>query len=180
MDEHQRYFPVGAFSAGRADDNFLDRWYTDRFRALEEPSLLTTACGDSETVYRFTWLRTRHHPIAVRITVRANGTGTLTSKMTDGAAGYWSGKLIANATRDVDATEIQHVLELIDAMGFWQMLARDEVEGMDGAQWILEGCSHGTYHVIHRWSPTKGLLRELGLYLVLTLSKFDCPAEVIY
>lgn len=100
--------------------------------------------------------------------------------MTDGAAGYWSGKLIANATRDVDAAEIQHVLELIDAMGFWQMPAQDEVAGMDGAQWILEGYRHGAYHVIDRWSPTKGLLRELGLYLALTLSKFDGPTPVIY
>jgi hypothetical protein len=36
------------------------------------------------------------------------------------------------------------------------------------------------YRVIDRWTPEDGPLRELGLYLVLTLGKMDIPAKEIY
>jgi hypothetical protein len=144
---------------------------------LENPS------GGGESVYRFTWLRSFHHPITVRITVHINGTGTLTTKMTDGQGGYEPGKLIVNSTRDIGMTEVRHLLTLIEAMGFWQMSpkpALSNLVGLDGAQWILEASSHNDYHVIDRWSPEKGPLRELGLYLARTLGKLNLPAKTIY
>jgi hypothetical protein len=42
------------------------------------------------------------------------------------------------------------------------MPTKDEALGIDGAKWILEGHSHVAYHVINRWSPREGLLRNLG------------------
>src|SRR3974377_1731032 len=82
VDDNPRYFPVGVFSLGKANDDFCERWYANQLRAHKEPSLATNASAPAETIYRFTWLRTFHHPVAVRITVHANGTGALTSKMT--------------------------------------------------------------------------------------------------
>jgi hypothetical protein len=180
VDDKPRYFPVGVFSGDKANDDFRDRWYANQLRALKEPSLSTNASAGAETIYRFTWLRSFHHPVAVRITVHANGTGTLTSKMADGAGGYGPGKLIANSTRDVGPNEVQRVLALIDATGFWKMPAENETGGLDGAQWIFEGNRHGSYHVIDRWSPQEGPLRDLGLYLALTLSKLDVRSKEIY
>ena len=177
--ERPRYFPKGVFSGGKADDDFTDRWYAQQLRALKEPSL-SDASVSSESVYRFTWLRSFHHPIAVRITVHADGTGTLTTKMADGAGGYKPGNLITNATRNLGTREVQHVLDIVDRMGFWRMPPEQETGGLDGAQWIFEGSSRGAYHVIDRWSPTEGPLRELGLYLALTLGKLDVAAKTIY
>ncbi len=178
-DDRPRYFPKGVFSVGKADGDFTGRWYAQQLRALKEPSL-SDASVSSESVYRFTWLRSFHHPIAVRITVHADGTGTLTTKMADGAGGYKPGNLITNATRTLGAREVQHVLDIVDRMGFWRMPPEQETSGLDGAQWIFEGSSRRAYHVIDRWSPTEGALRELGLYLALTLGKLDVDAKTIY
>ena len=123
VDENPRYFPVGVFAVGKGDGEFTAGWYAEQLRALKEPSLLMDASAHKETVYHFTWLRTFNHPIAVRIVIHANGTGTLTSKMADGAGGYKPGKLITNTTRDIGASEVQHLLASIDAMGFWRMPA---------------------------------------------------------
>jgi hypothetical protein len=179
-DERPRYFPKGIFSTSKSDDDFRNRRYAQQLRALKEPSLSDASVG-SESVYRFTWLRTFHHPIAVRITVHADGTGTLTTKMANGAGGYKPGNLIANANRNLGAGEVRHVLEIVDRMAFWRM-PPDEQEfgGPDGAQWIFEGSSRGAYRVIDLWSPKEGPLRELGLYLALTLGKLDVSAETIY
>jgi hypothetical protein len=183
-DETPRYFPVGVFAVGKSDGGFSARWYAEQLRALQEPSLSAITFTGGESVYRFTWLRTADRPIAVRITVHLNGTGTLTAKMADGYGGYGPGKLIANSNREVGVKEVQRLLNLIKAMGFWQMPSepapRSDVVNLDGAQWILEASSHGDYHVIDRWSPRKGPLRELGLYLTRTLGRLDVPAATIY
>jgi hypothetical protein len=184
-DENPRYFPIGVFAEGKSDGSFSARWYAGQLRALQEPSLSESAFTGVDSVYRFTWLRSFHHPIAVRITVHRDGTGALTAKMADGAGGYRPGKLIANSKREVGVKEVRHLLDLIKAIGFWQMPAepepeRSDVVNLDGAQWILEASSRGDYHVIDRWSPRKGPLLELGLYLALTLGRLDVPAATIY
>jgi hypothetical protein len=182
-DENPRYFPVGVFANGGLDGSDRARWYARQLRGLQEPSLSENPPPVAETVYRFTWLRTFDHPIAVRITVHANGTGTLTAKMADGAGGYEPGKLIANSNREIGVEEVRHLLTLIDAMGFWQVSPEPPPPmafNVDGAQWILEGRTPSIYHVIDRWSPRKGPFRRLGLYLAISLAGLDVPKSRIY
>ena len=183
-DENPRYFPVGVFAEGKSDGSSSARWYARQLRALQEPSLSESVVTGVESVYRFTWLRSFHHPIAIRITVHPDGSGKLTAKMTDGAGGYRPGRLIANSTREVGVKDVQRLLKLINTMRFWQMPpeapARGDVVNLDGARWILEASRHGDYHVIDRWSPPKGPLRDLGLYLALTLGRLDVPPKTIY
>jgi hypothetical protein len=182
-DDNPRYFPAGIFAAGRADDDFRARWYAEQLRALDEPTLSQNASTGAEAIYRFTWLRTFHHPISVRVVVHANGTGTMTVKMANGAGGYNPGKLIANSSRELDTSAVRRIRDLVQTMGFWQMPPEPgpkDPAGLDGAECILEASSRGTYHVVDRWSPQKGYLRELGLYMALTLGKLDVPARTIY
>lgn len=185
QDENPRYFPVGIFAEGKSDGSISARWYAEHLRALQEPSLSENGFSGEESVYRFTWLRSFDHPIAVHITVHPNGTGTLTAKMADGACSYRPGKLIANSSREVGVKQVRRLIDLVKDMGFWQMPPEPAPEpgnavNFDGAQWILEVSSHGDYHVIDRWSPPKGPLRELGLYLARTLGGLDVPAATIY
>jgi hypothetical protein len=61
----KNYFPPGALDPSKADsDNFINGWYSNHLRAMSEP-ILKPAQGTR--TYRFTWLRTFHHPVAVRI-----------------------------------------------------------------------------------------------------------------
>jgi hypothetical protein len=66
---------------------------------MGEPSLLDVSRQDSTVeIYRFLWLRSFHHPIAVRLSVRKDGSALLISKETDGKGGYKPGKLIRKTT----------------------------------------------------------------------------------
>jgi hypothetical protein len=184
-DENPRYFPIGVFAEGKSAGSCSARWYAEQLRALQKPSLSEHVFTGVDSVYRFTWLRSFDHPIAVRVTVHPDGTGTLTARMTDGTGGYKPGNLIANSNREVGVKEVRRLLNLINAVGFWQMptepaTERSDVVNLDGAQWILEACSHCDYHVIDRWSPRRGPLRELGLYLARTLGGLNVPAATIY
>ena len=89
------YFPlkeVGQDSIANANaiDTFMNCWYSEMLQALNEPILLGLD-GDAE-IYRFTWLRTFHNPIVIRIE-RKGGSIELTAKASNGAGGYKPGKL---------------------------------------------------------------------------------------
>ena len=60
------YFPKGALQHGNArSDAFEGQWFGEQLSALHEPSL---SCGFPGVAVRFTWLRTFHHPVSVRVT----------------------------------------------------------------------------------------------------------------
>jgi hypothetical protein len=46
-------------------DTFINQWYSKMLFALGEP-VVSNYHGDKE-IYRFTWLRTFHHPVSVRL-----------------------------------------------------------------------------------------------------------------
>ena len=181
-DENPRYFPVGVFAEGKSDGDFRARWYREQLRALDEPSLFNNTSLTAEVIYRFTWLRSFHHPIAIRVVIHADGTGTLTARMADGAAGYKAGKLTLNRTREISQADVQRLSSLVQVMDFWHMPTEPPNEGVgcDGAEWILEGLRGAEYHVVDRWSPEKGPLRKLGLYLVQDLGRIGIAPEAIY
>ena len=58
-----RYFPSGALGD---DSAFIENWYSGQLAALKEQPL---CCGveDPQTIVRFTWLRSFHHPVAIRL-----------------------------------------------------------------------------------------------------------------
>jgi|SRR5579871_581089 len=189
-DEEPRYFPRGVFGIGKSDNgDFRAAWYAQHLRALKEPTLLEKASANSDLVYRFTWVRSFDHPVTVRVVVHPNGTGTLTAKMANGEGGYKPGNLIANSTREIGAKEVRHLRNLVQVLDFWHMspepapefsLDGGQLVHLDGAQWILEASNGGDYHVVDRWSPSKGPLREIGLYMARTLGQLDIPGNSVY
>ena len=82
-------FHPGSLDDSPRGDQFLYEWYSKQPKALDEPSLWTLSKTQKEQSYRFLWLRTFHHPAAVRIDV--NGTSRLTTKIASGAGGYAPG-----------------------------------------------------------------------------------------
>jgi hypothetical protein len=158
------YFPSGAFYPKAQHEKFIVDWYTKHLQAMAESSLLYEADSRPET-YRFLWLRSFHHPVAVRVWASNDG-HFINVKQTNGAGGYEPGTLITDQTRRLTDTEWDHFITLLERSCYWQLSAENDEMGNDGARWILEGVRERRYHVVDRWSPQSGAFREACLYLL--------------
>ena len=152
---------------------FTLEWYSAQLCALEEPLLYRY----KDTIaYRFTWLRTFHHPIAIRIENYHNTYG-LYWKVASGAGGYEPGSIIIDRKRELTKEEWLRFTHLINSCNFWDMPYKNQRMGTDGAEWIMEGIEQGNYHVAERWSPEKSAYKECCLYLLkltgMKISKAD-------
>jgi hypothetical protein len=174
-----QFFPKSIDHAGM--HGLKNHWYSMQLQGLDEPSLFALAGKTTAQAYRLLWLRTFHHPIAVRVDIEPDGTGVLTTKMGSGAGGYSPGKLVQNSSRKLDGVEVKQFLALIERVGFWTAAnpVTDQT-GTDGSQWVIEGLKSGNYHVIDRWSPHQGPAHEIGMFLAFDLAKMDIPKSEIY
>lgn len=173
------YFPPGTTNPKPEHEKFVIEWYTKHLKAMGEQSLFSQPDPQVES-YRFLWLRSFHHPVAVRVWRTGDGQ-FLNVKQTSGMGGYEPGKLIANKTRQLTIMEWDDFVALLDRGCYWQLPSENDDMGSDGAQWILEGRREGRYHVVDRWSPQSGDFRETCLYL-LRLSKLgiDLSGKDVY
>jgi len=158
------YFPAGSL------DDFSVDWYSKFLRAMSEPSLLPSEGDGPRHAYRFTWLRTFHHPIAVRAELGTKEPSVIT-KMTDGQGGYETGNLIRDEQNVLTAKQVESLAYLVVQVDLWHLPAvvrlfypnGDEMVGCDGAEWIVEARHNEIYHVTTQWSPEEGPVRRLGL-----------------
>jgi hypothetical protein len=149
------FFPSGTFR-GRIDE-MTRTWYSGQLSAMAEPSL---SCGDSVESYRFTWLRTFHNPVAVRVW-RTAETYELQAIVLNGAGGYDPGEVSQQINRRLTAAEWTRVKHVLDEIGFWGLSTSNDVMGFDGAQWIIEGRDR-RYHVVERWGGNERV-QDAGL-----------------
>ena len=171
-----RHFPVGALDpASTKSDNARNAWYSHQLRAMDEPVLDATQKGSA---YRFTWLRSFSHPIAVRITANA-GRFRLVAVELDASGGYAREKPVRRQEIELSATQFRDLEALISNSGFWNLPPHVETNGLDGSEWIIEGVRGGTYHVVNRWSPDTGPVREIGEQM-LVLTGWHFPSREIY
>jgi hypothetical protein len=174
-----RYFPPRALGD---DADFIERWYGEELTALKEKPL---CCGttDSRTVVRFTWLRSFHHPVTIRLFQSGGGRWMLTTKIARGAGGYEPGHLTTNETRALKANEADQILSLVGPRtAYWKLSGTEKNEPSsdgsilihtDGAQWVIEVLDRGAYHVVDRWSPESGVIHEIGMrFIALSGRKF--------
>jgi len=159
------YFPTGAFYPKPEHEKFIVEWYSKHLKAMGEMPLSTQPDSVAES-YRFLWLRSFHHPVAVRVWRSSDGQ-FVNVKQLSGAGGYEPGELSTNETRPLTNDEWDGFIRLLNQTCYWRLPATDDnFEGNDGAQWILEGRKEGRYHVVDRWSPASGDFREASLYLL--------------
>jgi hypothetical protein len=179
--ESARYFPAGALGD---DAEFEEHWYSGQLAALREQPL---CCGykGSQTVVRFIWLRSFHHPVAIRLFQSGDGGWLLTTKVASGAGGYGPGHLTTNLTRKLKADEALKILSLVaPETDYWKLKSREELDPtspdglmtiqVDGARWIVEVLDGNSYHVVDQWSPEEGIIYEVGTrFMALSGRKFD-------
>ena len=160
-----QYFAVGTFALEKGEkefDDLVQSLYGKPLCAMNEQPMTPRAVDEA---YRFLWLRTFHHPIAIRVW-RKGEERNMAFKELDGAGGYDPGKLIANLTRRLTTDEWDKFIKLLQQASYWQLPTESRNGGRDGAQWILEGKKDEQYHVVDRWSPEGGSYREACLYLL--------------
>jgi hypothetical protein len=149
LGQGKTYFPnkpkdTAYFSA------FTIKWYSEQLSAMQEPVLFSY--NSTNEIYRFTWLRTFHHPIAIRI--KKNGDSYfLYWKECGGKGGYEPGELIKDGHKVISKISWYEFMDRLNRIDFWKMNTKERSLGNDGAEWILEGKSGKNYHVTDRWTP---------------------------
>lgn len=154
------YFPAGVADSGyREIDGFLREWYSKQLRAMGEPSL---SCGErtAETTYRFTWLRTFHHPVCVRIEKKGSSIALHAIEL-DGAGGYEPGNVAKRVQKQLSQADYSRLTDTLGREDFWQKWGHRGFGGLDGAEWILERSHQGRYQVADQWSPESGEYRDV-------------------
>ena len=156
--------------------NFQADWYARQLRAAGEPSLARAVSerrAPGVETLRFTWLRTFHHPVVIRIET-ARGRSHLVAKEMSGRGGYDPGEIARQLDRALSATEARALDALLVRARLFAGTPRNCSFGLDGAQWLFEGVDAGGYHFLDRWSPEDGPAREVGTFLLgLTGWSFD-------
>jgi hypothetical protein len=165
------YFAKGALHPEDAStDRFVRDWFSKQLAAMNEPSI---SCGKPGDVYRFTWLRTFHHPVAVRIAAQGDG-AILYAVELDGAGGYAPGKVLRKIERTLSSSEFKDLKILFSNSQFSLMPTTEDRAGFDGSEWILEQSGKAGYHLVVRWTPENGAVRDIGnLFLSFTGWTFE-------
>lgn len=119
---------------------FWNERYSEVLAVLNEPVIYH---NQSDTViYRFTWLRAFHAPVVIRLE-GYKGRYQLIWKAYDKASG----------SRLLDRKTWNMFVKQLTRADFWQLPADEDVIGVDGSRWLLEGKLPGRYHVVNRFTP---------------------------
>ena len=182
-DANPQYFPTGVFSEYLDLSDSRSRRYAKHLRAMSEPSLLDAVKNKSSESYRFLWLRSFRQPIAIRMTMRPDGSSQLIGVEMTGKNGHDPGVIATTEVVEISQEQIHQFQDLLQTTEYWSMPTVDvrlhEERIRDGAEWMLEGVRDGRYHVVARVSPQNETYREACLYL-LKLSKIEVEASRVY
>jgi hypothetical protein len=150
-------------------------WYSKHLFVLREPLLFNQT---EKTIYRFTWLRSFHKPVAIRVEKTKNSY-MLYWKQSSGAGGYDPGELTVNKSKQLTKDEWDIFTSMIESTDFWNMPTNLDDSGCDGSRWIIEGIENHKYHVVDRWTPRKTNFQKCGQYLI-ELTDLKAKRSVLY
>lgn len=155
------YFPEAAFYPKENPHQMMRSWYAKYLAQMNEPPLLDSHTSNSDETYRFTWLRSFHAKVVVRVWTDG-GVRMLTVKELgrENAAPVRRG-----VTRPLNDDEWAEFNRLFDTACVWNLPTSEGPIAADGAWWMFEAKSAGFYHVLARQVPENSY-RELCLYLL--------------
>jgi hypothetical protein len=144
---------------------------------LQENCLYINKTEQNTTIYRFTWLRSFHHPIAIRIK-KTNNEVMLFWKVGKGASGYEPEGLKESGMKRLSLDEWANFERLINESNFDSLPNEKYTPKTDGATWTLERKSPELYKAHHTNWPSKEL-KEACLYL-LSKTRIKVKEKNIY
>ncbi|HEV2748312.1 MAG TPA: hypothetical protein VGW34_13565 [Allosphingosinicella sp.] len=144
-------------------------WYSRQLAAAGEPPLYPAsqaARPAGAATLRFTWLRSFHAPIVVRIETSGPNTHRLIAKQLSGAGGYDPGKVAKKIERPLTAAEAKRLRAALESRSVFEIPPDPCGGGCDGAQWIFEAAEGRRYRFVDLWTPDSGPAHDLGRFLV--------------
>lgn len=134
---------------------------------LKENCLFNRAIPPNSTVYRFTWLRSFHHPIAIRIEKLENEI-MLYWKVGKGAGGYEPKGLKKSGKKKLSLQEWIEFERLIKESNFDILPNEKYIPMTDGATWTLERKKTESFKAHYTNSPGKEISKACLYLLDLT------------
>lgn len=139
-------------------------WHYERaFGDLEEDSIYQKRNDESIEIYRFALFRSFHSPFCVRL--QKSDTNSDTFSLFVKEVHYSE-----NDKNDLMVAEIllsrkllADLIDQIESLDYTELPPTRGAEGNDGARWILEVLKEKEYHIVDRWSPQNGMIREIGM-----------------
>lgn len=133
-----------------------ESYFTRYLAAMKEPSLMPQAQGEKAFSMRFTWLRSFHDPIAIRIWKEGEDHYIRAVKLTK-QTDYSPGPASKDFTRKLIDAEWNQIAAISELPQVWTPLNNDERNafsgGCDGARWIYERRDEGKYSMLDLWCP---------------------------
>lgn len=152
-------------------------WLTKQLKSLNEPNLYKMNSKPNSIIYRFTWLRSFHHPISVRIE-KIDEKYNLHWAIGKGAGGYEPKGLKERGQRKISAKEWQDFESLLSNANYENLPNKVYVLMSDGATWTLEHKESDIFEVNNTNDPSKDF-KSVCLYL-LKLTNIKIKEDEIY
>jgi hypothetical protein len=164
------YFPAGSLD-DRADmHTFISRWYSKHLSAMQEPALPGMTNSAGAECYRFLYLPTWGHPVAVRVTTSGE-VFTVHATALSGQGGYDPGTITNQSHTVMGKKDSDALRKMIAKVELFKMRKTDDTRGCDGEEWVLEGVANGKYCAVTRWCPVDYDTRKRGLNAFVTLCR---------
>ncbi|WP_445711876.1 hypothetical protein [Flavobacterium sp.] len=154
-------------------DTIIKNYISENLYEFKEPLLYNYDSG--KEIYRFTWLRSFHNPIVIRIEIASNKK-TIFWKELKINKEYKPIKIITDTYKPLDNEKWTELENLLKKENFWEIYPNINVLGNDGSFWVLEGTKDKKYKAVAFWSPKRNKIEyfELCKYiLALTDLKID-------
>lgn len=152
-------------------------WLKVQLQNLNEPCLYNLETGKDSEIIRFTWLRSFHHPISVRVEKNKKDVKIIW-KEGKGAGGYSPQGLKKVRKKKLNGKEWDKLSSLFEKTDFKKLQNEYYVPMNDGATWTIERIKQNKYKAHHTNSPGKEI-KQLCLYL-LNLTKLKIEKSKIY
>lgn len=136
------------------ESSWQSDWLKVQLSALTEPCLYNLSIPEKYEVYRFTWLRTFDHPIAVRV-VKSCEKYNIYWKTGKGSGGYEPEGIKECGKRELTKKEWEEFKEAFERIKFEALPHSDYQPSCDGATWTLEKANSNHYKAYNTKEPYK-------------------------
>ncbi|MCX6244881.1 MAG: hypothetical protein NTU98_09270 [Bacteroidetes bacterium] len=143
---------------------------------MKEPLLYNVKF--KKDVYRFTWLRSIHESIVIRIEKDSNSINLFWSK-SSGNGIYNPVRVYDQGTVHVPLKNWEKFIQILNACKFWN-LQKGVNDLEDSSSWILEGVTQNQYHITIRYTPGSEENFYKTCMFLLNLANIHIPKYEIY